>query len=600
MTCKRNYNLVKNSACLQLQIELEANGLEIAGLVSKNASYQQILEELIRYRNAWLDLDILPPVSRPMKEDNMKCWQSYEGHWLLGFSDSDTEDNSKPDSLQTINLDSSTLPPAVNFQTEYDQFTVDPSQQLAVLLSENQEELRILHIHLRSSVTGQPHPLARRPTLTATLPEGFEAHLSRGLKRLRFGPQIVGSTLVVNVGSPQEWTFCVLVWDWMAGVLLGHIPCRDAFCDIGFLDNRHLIAYTAYHHEPDSDNESDSDDESHSPSESGERERVLHIQLSLYTIPYVKSYHNADPTGQYDVFCSDTLCPRVFFNFPSLRDGFDIVPHRSLLWLNSPPGCITHTSRSAQFARPKVPTLALTLTLTKRGYFGTSFHTEGAHIADIYYRIFVDTRCLLKHVPVGERQKTVRWNEWGEQATRWFQEDPEFIDYRMCWVGWASGSRFVKGNTVDDAQALSLFDFDPLTVERHVQRSHPDYIPLIRTPSEAAKDTKAVRRGKGLFVPRLSYGTNFDGAPSLQPSNEVFVDFVRRDQPTIVYEGFQESIRSRLPYRVVTKLSPVLPSGGWFIDGGRIFAIHQWSDAPWEFHVFKLNIGDDVTDLSGD
>ncbi|CAE6528344.1 unnamed protein product [Rhizoctonia solani] len=595
VTSRRNYNLVKTSNSLQLQIELEINGLEIVGTTSNGSSRQQILGELIQYRNAWLDLNILPPAVGPVLQEDMKCWQMYEGHWASGFS----HHRDRPDSLQTINLDSSTLPPPVDFQTEYDQFTVDPNQQLVALLAASQKGSDHVHIHLRSLVTGMAHPRARLPTLTAILPKEHRADLSRDIKRLRLGPLVMGNILVINVGYRLEWTFCVLIWDWMAGVLLGHIPGIDGFCDARFLDSNHLVLYTAFKGESDSDEESDGASDSESQ-DSADRQ-VWSISLEVYVVPPTRTRTGCylPPGTQFEVFKSDILCPKISFRLPHLDTGFSIVPCRTLLWSGPTPGSVTYTSHSAQFACQKVSTLALTLTLTKQWYFGTSFHSEGAHVGSLYYRIFVDMKYLFSHFPIEGRQRAVRWNEWGEQATRWFKESPGSLDYRGCWGDWASGSRFVKGNFDDEGvQTLSVFDFNPLTIGRHFNRSRPCYIQALSS-SQAMEGVEIVRRGGGLFVSQSVYDTLVVKSPSFRHSNKVFVDFVGRDQPTTIDEGFQDYVQSRLPYRIVTRACSVLPSAGWFLDGTRIITIQQYTESPWEFCIFRLNIND-VIDSSDD
>ncbi|KDN39054.1 hypothetical protein RSAG8_09090, partial [Rhizoctonia solani AG-8 WAC10335] len=149
----------------------------------------------------------------------------------------------------------------------------------------------------------------------------------------------------------------------------------------------------------------------------------------------------------------------------------------------------------------------------------------------------------------------------------------------------------------DGAQTISIFDFDSLAVGRYVNRSRPNYIQTALSPREERDITTAVRNGDGLFIPESAFHTKLHTNRPFQPSNEVFVNFVGRDQPTVLQLGFQKSVQSRLPYRTVTQASRVLTSEGYFIDGSRIIAIHQWAD-NYEFHVFRLNVGDDVVDQS--
>ncbi|KAL5638784.1 hypothetical protein ACGC1H_003216 [Rhizoctonia solani] len=65
LTCNKAYEAVSSSVSLQLHIELEINGLEIADGSSKgNLNYSLILKELRDYRNAWLNLKLSPLASQ--------------------------------------------------------------------------------------------------------------------------------------------------------------------------------------------------------------------------------------------------------------------------------------------------------------------------------------------------------------------------------------------------------------------------------------------------------------------------------------------------------------------------------------------------------
>ncbi|CAE6525349.1 unnamed protein product, partial [Rhizoctonia solani] len=218
---KRHYNIVAGSTGLQLHIELEANGLDILGRSrTGNTNYSQILDGLLRYRGAWLFLQLEKPVERIIRVEP-SIWGHREGNYVVAFS-SQSDLFADPDWLQVIPLDSPNDPAPVTLHHTFREFTLDFEQDLvATVRDAPNENIQRLKISLCSICTGLPHPLAPKSTyfvlidFSVPLP-GNEA----------FTLEILGDLLAIKITDISGERYEILVWDWKHGALLLRIGSR--------------------------------------------------------------------------------------------------------------------------------------------------------------------------------------------------------------------------------------------------------------------------------------------------------------------------------------------------------------------------------------
>ncbi|KAG8733886.1 hypothetical protein FRC10_012100 [Ceratobasidium sp. 414] len=120
-TCKRHLDIVSGSVLLQLHIELEVNGLQIArDLAAGDVDHLTLLRRLRRYRDSWLDLDFKSPVQQHYGDEDMPLWELRGGVFVKAFSNSATRPHfGKPNSLRLFPLDVPDSSTQVDFDTTF-------------------------------------------------------------------------------------------------------------------------------------------------------------------------------------------------------------------------------------------------------------------------------------------------------------------------------------------------------------------------------------------------------------------------------------------------------------------------------------------------
>ncbi|KAG8718674.1 hypothetical protein FRC11_003514 [Ceratobasidium sp. 423] len=160
MTCKESHEIVHQSVSVQLHIELEVNGLEIVEQSPKvGTSYASILQELKDYRDAWLNfrlsLAYLQRIADPATGIICPEWGLHNEAYFGGFRRPEEDDpEAYPlDSIQVAHFYSPTIPPPLYFKKKTDESTVDPKQDLIVLVEHDTKQLVIFsftHAHFHT------------------------------------------------------------------------------------------------------------------------------------------------------------------------------------------------------------------------------------------------------------------------------------------------------------------------------------------------------------------------------------------------------------------------------------------------------------------
>ncbi|KAG8771488.1 hypothetical protein FRC12_003581, partial [Ceratobasidium sp. 428] len=236
--CKKYYEIMSGSVVLQLRIELKANGLRIAQDLSEDGQdHLSLLRKLRRYRDAWLDLDISSPVQQYCGHERLCLWELQGGVFAKAIAKPGT---SSPSSLMLFPLDA-TENTRVDFGCTFNEFTFDPSQNLVVLVGIEPNTSNRAWVHFCSSVTGQAHPQAKHPSLTAEL--GLDVLLNTIYDIVL---EMKGELVAIQFSSFVENSYEILVWNWKTGTLISKIGHRDGVGGFGFLDNYRLALWSAY------------------------------------------------------------------------------------------------------------------------------------------------------------------------------------------------------------------------------------------------------------------------------------------------------------------------------------------------------------------
>ncbi|KAF8748997.1 arabinogalactan [Rhizoctonia solani] len=410
ITCKRHHSIVAETISLQLQIELELNNLEVVtGSGTFGSNYALILEELRRYRNAWLDLDIGGPLQKSMNGQMVK-WKLSEGYYVavsLGRAD-----DFGPHSLQSIPLSDSVPRDPLSFKRPFHEFYVDYAQDLVVLANVKMQNKQYGQIELLSAETGLFHPLARCPLLILRV--DFKINFTR---YETFFLSVMHNLLAIQIDDDRTPSYELLIFDWKLGTLINRIRPNSGcgMSDFAFLDKDRLVLVSGPVNES------------------------------------TDSHINASSEFTHWAHITTHRCGSIQPN-----SNFRISGNRRSLWLSNSlqlragpvPGYTTY-SKSVGFAHPHVSTLCLPLILED---------LSEDSIEDITFKIFVDVERLLRCME--NDSSVIPWSKWGPHTTRWFLDENR-VD---TWSRFMSGFRYIRldtGGFLRPLYDLSVFDFNP-------------------------------------------------------------------------------------------------------------------------------------------
>ncbi|KAG9095051.1 hypothetical protein FRC06_010174, partial [Ceratobasidium sp. 370] len=531
------------SVVLQLHIELEANGLQIARDMSVDTSdHLSLLEKLLRYRDAWLDLDLRPPVQLRCGDEDMPLWELRDGMFVKSY----------------VPLNINNTSTQVNFGASFGEFSLDVSQDLAVLADVDPREGECYGwIRLCSSVTGMAHPLATHPVLTAKL--GFDVWDAIGYDH---AVEIKHDLVVIQFSRSAltEQLHEVLIWDWKKGTLLNRIGPNKGICFFVILDDDRLALWSVR----------------------ADEDSILNsMGLLVYEqISSSRGKRGGANAQLVDISSFPGLSPTLTFQFPRLRGSFSASPR----WCSmvSDYGSGASLATHIPFANPGALTLGLSM-----------YIRDG--VTEIPLRIFVDVCQLLRHLGRAKQQAipTLAWKDWGENATRGFRADAP-----NDWIRWVFGSRFVIGGDY-----ISVIEFHTPTVRRHAHRQCSAYTPLELSPADLQERESRIHGGKlpTFLSHRDMYMSSKWGGVSNAPTlreDDVVVDTVESNQPTSL-PYFDEPVISRLPYRIVTRRGPAERHAGWLISGGHLVGIRRTPGLDWstgELTIYAVGGPDRATD----
>ncbi|KAG8777036.1 hypothetical protein FRC12_000577 [Ceratobasidium sp. 428] len=436
-----------------------------------------------------------------------------------------------PNSLRLFSLDHINTDTRVDLGIPFHEFNIDPSQDLVVLVGVEYSN-REPHgwIQFRASTTGQAHPQAAHSVITVEL--GFETEDATIHNQVELKQDLVA--VLFACFAPPARPYEVLIWNWKRGILLNRIGCNNGICSFVFLDANRLALWRAR----------------------GEHGSEVLDSLDLLVYDKIGSsnpdYDVPDPE-KWHIPSSPILSPALTFQFPKLQEASRVKPGGFILLSDYGSG-VSFTS-SAPFTHSRALTLGLTMSILYDGDW-------------VPLRIFVDTYKLLNHLHKPSQARTLSWNDWGEDSTRWFHADtPD------TWIRWSYGSRIVAGG-----QHISVLDFHTPTVRRFAGRQHRTYLSLQLSQDDLL--VKNARIDNGRFPTVLDHSRVLLGwSPVDQPDDAaaseggVIAATVDSDQPTCL-PYFDQPVISRLPYRIITQVHPIETHAGWLISGSHIAGIH--------------------------
>ncbi|KAL5632766.1 hypothetical protein ACGC1H_005645 [Rhizoctonia solani] len=555
-TCRNYCWLVENSARLQLQIELGANGLQLPRRwLAAGGHSQELLENLVQCREDWLDLRLSSGRSLPRTTSGQRftLWELRRGVFASAFSIGQHR-HLEADALKIITLDSPVHEWTLKFDKTFHELTIDPAQDLLVLavtrtslISEIRSrpfmlsQLNYLDISLRSLRTGLAHPSAKLGVLSLSVLYSLIPHHIYSTISLSITNDILLVSLIAN---SSELHSSVIVFDWKAGVLLIHTGWRPGLRSAMLLHDDCLLVFEALVSNTDDIGEATTG-------------RLESLELFIY---------DAIRNPEHDSLESHThplnLVPHKLreetmrFKFPEflwdvwiLATDFLVraAPVSDLALDHTPDFIPDHTCRI--------------LSLSMRIISGES---------QVNLLVFIDSGMLLAHLKKAKAagQKFVPWPTWGEYSTRWIR----YMSEPNPWINWLQGTRYVLGrqvidaqNDADDCNYIAIADFHLPTIRRFASRTQDHY--LLPLPEHGLTRREAIGFGQWAYFGNYSNRKLEAGA--------LAVDIVDADTPTVLHGLSLDPIISRLPYRLVVARPSASVRGwsDWMIDDNRIIGI---------------------------
>lgn len=209
------------------------------------------------------------------------------------------------------------------------------------------------------------------------------------------------------------------------------------------------------------------------------------------------------------------------------------------------------------------------------------------------YDIFVSKSRLLEYItdraPSTGGLKRIDWLDWMEHCTRWFRSEVIAGCLLSRWAvegTRAIGTRYLERDGIghNEFEYVTLLDFHP---------------PTVRRPSNACDKHRSMSLWEGAEVRHIDrdsinetdLAALFEILGDREHGHDVFVDVVDENTPTFT-KGFEDdTIVSRLPYRMVTRRIPRGQMLRWALGGDRIVGI-QVSACPFSAQLItQFNTG---------
>ncbi|KAG8767010.1 hypothetical protein FRC12_006507 [Ceratobasidium sp. 428] len=459
----------------------------------------------------------------------MDLWELRDGVFARAFSQSEL----KHILLLPLNSDGNRT--QVNFDTTFDGFTMDLSQDLIVLagIDRNQQDHGWLRLY--SSTTGQAHPQAQKPLLLLKL--GFDMEV---LTPLSLPLEIKNNLVVSEFASPLECVYEILIWDWVTGRLMHRIGSDNGICSVVFLDSIRLIVWSAH-------------------SDDGDDCELVLLNLVVYEqLGCAGPGYDVSDGGMFNIPSFPTLKPAFTFQFPRFESSTSVRPADDfLIRLGYESG--SSAAVSSPFAYSRALTLGLMMFVSTTGYIRSLL-------------IYVDTHQLAHHMEraQGRSVSELNWDEWGEYATRWFHA--RHPTDSTCWM---FGSRSLFKD-----EYLSVVDFHTPTVRRHANRRQDTYFLPKRSEELIEKRLSQIHKG---YLPDafsehdIEYGQLNELNCSTMDENAVIVDCVTSQEPTTI-SLFTKPVTSRLPYRMVARVQPLRDHKSWLVTGKQLIGMSPSSE----------------------
>ncbi|KAF8709441.1 A Receptor for Ubiquitination Targets, partial [Rhizoctonia solani] len=542
-TCRMFYDIIQNSATIQLYLELAADQVVLNTRLRQTRRSIEWLEDLVRIRKGWLNLQMtaLPPIKLSC-EDNEMLSAVQSGVFAYGASTP-----GQPDGINRVKIVKLPHFPSMLRQKDsnspsgvYPGSIVSNGSHISAFRGCPEQDLMILGsltgngpcLSVHTISEGAPHPLARSHYLRFQTNRfmGFAIH---DPFPIQIHGDLVGTLLCSGRTGPELLQWEILIWNWKTGALVFRKSTTSQSTAFTFLSTSSYI---------------------------------------LAEQQGTKAYLLVGDIEAESEMPTDTPCFK--FELPELSPGWGYGP---LYFKNELPSAVPDSCESTQgfMADPRTGVIYLSVGLT-----GPISSLAGARTAFIpHIGLFISRASILDTISQPQYRSCelvdLHWSRWGEHATRWFDvgETPGLLSP-------VHGSRVIQLVRRHPAGTswLQVLDFNPFMAKR--------YPPLYSDGSRKTTRGKRTRIG--------NFSTSFERLSSTlshtrweaSRSNSAFVERFGKEHPTIldIPGAFLHKVVSRLPYRCVTHITPQNPGAEWILDGEYLLRV----DEPAEGNGFCM------------
>ncbi|KAJ1309038.1 hypothetical protein OPQ81_004719 [Rhizoctonia solani] len=532
-TCRMLYDIIHNSATIQLYLELAADQTILNTRLRPTRRSVEWLEELVRVRKGWLDLQMtaLPPVKLSY-EDNEMLSTIQGGVFACGAgSPGQCNGINRVKIVKLPHFPSLPQGDSISHSEVYSLSEVSNSNYISAFRSCAEQDLMILGsltgrgpcLTVHTISEGTPHPLATSHELTFQT-DRFMTFAIHDPLPIQIHGDLVGTLLCSGRTGPELLQWEVLVWNWKTGALVFRKSTTSQSTAFTFLSTSSYI---------------------------------------LAEQQGTKAYLLVGDIEADSEMSTDTPCFK--FELPELSPGWGYGP---LYFKNELPAAVPDSCESAQafMADPHAGVIYLSV-----GLSGPISSYGGARVAFIpHIGLFISRASILAAISQpryrGCELVDFHWNQWGEHWTRWFDmgETPGILTS----VHGSRAVQIVRRHPAGTAW-LQVLDFNPFTSRR--------YPPPRSISPRTTKREKRIQIGNfSSSFERLSNTLSHTRWEASRP-NSPFVERFGKDYPTIldIPGAFVHKVVSRLPYRCVTHIAPQNPGAEWIIDGEYLLRVDQ-------------------------
>ncbi|KZT05998.1 uncharacterized protein LAESUDRAFT_680684 [Laetiporus sulphureus 93-53] len=422
-------DLVKTAALLQYKVDLAVAGME-DGPPSIESPAER-LQLLKKHQEAWRSLNFKDDKIIPMLKGEV--WELYGGVLAQARSSNTLSFRQLPSIMRGIE-EKEWVVEAMGFEIR--DFTMDPSQDLLVVIQKPSRDSESIHVHLRVLATGAFHPAAPHPATLSHSPQGDQYSYE-----IQVSLDFLGILFVCEDRVHHE----LVIWNWKTGAHQLWVTGRD-IRSFAFLSERHVVlglASLPMHEDEHED----------------EVETLNEPELRVIDILHV-------PAGQVELKDAPFICS---FHYPRLLPL--VIPLAFSIRSDPAPGWKPRNDLQVPFFTARDNRL-LVMTFWVADL-------EQVHTI-VLYALSSNLMSYVNSLEDASRLHLL-WDQWGPDSSRIMKAPGR---HSTVWVCYVFGTKFISS---DRHNVLTVYDFNLLPAKRQVAKGYSESEAIIYPANESSR-----------------------------------------------------------------------------------------------------------------